>query len=426
MKLKRALSIVSLVIGAGVWVVGEPQADTAAADASRLFREGKFSEAERACASLLRKDRNNFQALLLRGRIALFGNRLIDAHKWLNTAAGLKPNEKEPKSLLAEIFYRRDEFQKAVPLLREAGKEVMARQMESFKGLVPYRIEGKRRVARLRFSHTDPLPLVSIRVNGEEANVIIDTGGSELILDTEFGKKVGVISFGREVRTFGGGSRAPVELGRADSVALGEVEVRNVPVHVMSTRAFAAAARGKPVGGVLGTVLLYHFLATLDYPGGQLILEPRTKGSLSQLERTAKTDGQGTIPFWMAGDHFIVAWGRVNQSAPALFFVDTGLAGAGFTCPRSILDEAGIKLSEERAGEGIGGGGRVRIVPFEIDELALGNATERKLRGFFGPFPESLEYSLGFRIGGIISHQFFRSYALTFDFDGMRLFLKRV
>lgn len=42
---------------------------------------------------------------------------------------------------------------------------------------------------------------------------------------------------------------------------------------------------------------------------------------------------------------------------------------------------------------------------------------------FAGAFP--LENVLGFSIGGIISHGFFRHYALTFDFVGMRLFLKR-
>ncbi len=42
---------------------------------------------------------------------------------------------------------------------------------------------------------------------------------------------------------------------------------------------------------------------------------------------------------------------------------------------------------------------------------------------FFGGFPAESEYARGFRIGGIISHAFFRPYALTFDFDHMRLLL---
>src|SRR5262249_20895914 len=119
------------------------------------------------------------------------------------------------------------------------------------------------------------------------------------------------------------------------------------------------------------------------------------------------------------------AWGRLGQSAPVLLFVDTGLAGGAYTGPRSVLDEAGIKVAEEKAREGVGGGGKMKMVPFSIEELSLGGAKERKLKGFFGPFPPALEYRLCFRLGGIISHQFFRPYALTLGFTGMRLFLKK-
>src|SRR5262249_15159308 len=157
---------------------------------------------------------------------------------------------------------------------------------------------------------------------------------------------------------------------------LGPLEVRHVPVHIMNTQPFAAAARGKPVRGILGTVLLYHFLTTLDYPGGELILEPRTQENLKRLEQRALTEKHRVIPFWMAGDHFIIAWGRVSQSAPVLLFVDTGLAGGAYTGPRSVLDEAGIKVAEEKARAGVGGGGKMKLVPFEIDELSLGEVKE--------------------------------------------------
>jgi len=127
----------------------------------------------------------------------------------------------------------------------------------------------------------------------------------------------------------------------------------------------------------------------------------------------------------MAGDHFMVAWGTVNQSQPLLWFVDTGLAGGGFLCPESTLREAGIKLLEGQAGEGIGGGGKVKVVPFVVDELTLGEAKEQHIPGVYGAFPPALENAHGFRIGGLISQVFFKPYALTLDFTGMRFFLKR-
>jgi len=126
----------------------------------------------------------------------------------------------------------------------------------------------------------------------------------------------------------------------------------------------------------------------------------------------------------MAGDHYMVAWGTINKSQPMLLLVDTGLAGAGFTCPESTLKEAGIQLREGLADEGIGGGGKVKAVPFVVEELTFGSAREHNVQGVYaGVFP--FENAFGFRVGGLISHRFFRPYALTLDFTSMRYFLER-
>lgn len=215
------------------------------------------------------------------------------------------------------------------------------------------------------------------------------------------------------------------EHGRVNSVTLGDFVVKNVPVHLLDTRRFAAVTGGKRVDGILGTVVLYHFLATLDYPAAKLILKKRPKVRLDQASETASAEKNTVIPFWMAGDHLIVAWGTVNKSKQQLFFVDTGLAGNGFTCPESTVKEAGIKVNEGLAAEGIGGGGKMRVVPFVTETLALGDASAQGIRGVFGPFPPNLEYGQGFRIGGLISHQFFRPYTVTFDFATMRLYLQK-
>jgi hypothetical protein len=142
------------------------------------------------------------------------------------------------------------------------------------------------------------------------------------------------------------------------------------------------------------------------------------------LEEKAQAERQVVVPFWMA-EHYMVTWGTVNKSQPLLLFVDTGLAGGGFTGPESTLKEAGIKLQEGQAIEGLGGGGKMASILFEVEELTLGDARERNIQGAYGPFPPHLEYAFGFRIGGLISHGFFRPYALTLDFTGMRYFLER-
>ena len=52
------------------------------------------------------------------------------------------------------------------------------------------------------------------------------------------------------------------------------------------------------------------------------------------------------VPFWIASDHFMVGWGRVETMPPALLFVDTGLAGAGVKLAEPVIKAAGIKLEE--------------------------------------------------------------------------------
>jgi predicted aspartyl protease len=390
--------------------------------ADALFRRGKFQEAEKVYGEVAAKNANDFQAVARLGHIALLSNRLADAEKWLDKATQLDPQATSVKLLLAEVFYRQDKFDRATPLFRAAKKEAVARKLESFKDITPNEIQGEAKSTVLKFVVTDPLPLVRVRVNGkEDAIFLIDTGAAEVILDPEFAKQVGAKEFGSEEGSFAGGKTAKFGHGRIDSLTLGDFTIHNVPVHLLNTRRFSAAFGDNRVDGIIGTVLFYHFLATLDYPQGQLVLRRNTKEARKAFETDKKAV---VVPCWMAGDHYLVAWGRMDQSLPLLFFVDTGLAGGGVTCPESTLTEAGIKLSDKVAEEGVGGGGKVKVVPFIVKKLTLGEATEPNVRGLFqGAFP--LENALGFRMGGIISHGFFRPYALTFDFTEMRLLLKR-
>jgi predicted aspartyl protease len=394
--------------------------------AQGLFKAGKFAEAGKLYARIATTDPRHYATLVRLGSIALLSNRLDEAQRWLEKASDLKPKEADAKVLLAEVFYRRDEFQKAAPLLRAAGREAKTKKLESFKGLRPYEIQGREESTSLKFVVTDPLPLVRVRVNGgKEVNFLVDTGGSEVTLDTEFARQLGIKPLATERGTFAGGKTAAVHHGRIDSLGLGTWTVRNVPVMLLGSRRLSGPLFGGKhrVDGVIGTVLLYHFVSTLDYPGGQLILRRRGQESLKRIEEVQR-GGATVVPFWMAGDHTVVAWGRIEERDPVLLFVDTGLAGGGVSLSESALKEAGIKLLEEQATKVIGGGGWVKSIPFKLRRLSLGGATERDVRGWFdGVFP--MEHTHGFRIAGIVSHSFFKPYALTLDFTGMRLFLKR-
>ena len=137
----------------------------------------------------------------------MLSNRLDDAQKWLEKAITLQPDDADAKVMLAEAFYRRDDFQKAAAalngvdvssnkLVTEQYPTLNVAKLESFKGQMPYELQGNGTVTRLKFVRTDPLPVVNVRVNGgKEVTFFIDTGGSEVTLDTEFAKELGVPQF---------------------------------------------------------------------------------------------------------------------------------------------------------------------------------------------------------------------------------------
>jgi hypothetical protein len=90
----------------------------------------------------------------------------------------------------------------------------------------------------------------------------------------------------------------------------------------------------KRIDGVIGTTLFYHFLATLDFPRGELVLRRKNAESLKTFVAESSEDSVA-VPFWIASDHFMVGWGRVETMPPALLFVDTGLGSRASTMDRS-------------------------------------------------------------------------------------------
>ncbi len=127
--------------------------------ADRLFQIGKFAEAGELYARMVAQNPKDFAAILGRGRVALLSNRLDDAQKWLEQAVALKPDDADAKVMLAETFYRRDDFQKAAASLKgvEASSNKLlvsqyptlnVAKLESFKGQTPYEVQGvvKKRV----------------------------------------------------------------------------------------------------------------------------------------------------------------------------------------------------------------------------------------------------------------------------------------
>jgi predicted aspartyl protease len=382
------------------------------------LRANRFPEAEQAFAAEAAANPGDARPHLALGHLDLMRNDLALAEEHLEAAVARDRKCREANELLAEVSYRRDDFNAAATHQEAAGNSAVAAKLRSFAGRRPYAIEGPDNV-RLSFVRTEPLPVLAASVNGgPEAHFLLDTGGAELILDSAFAQSAGIPLFGGQRSFFGGGKTATIVHGAADSLALGDLTIRNVPVHVLNLGPIGPEIGEPGLAGIIGTCLLYRFLATIDYPGEALLLRRKTT-------RLAAPSAEAIeVPFQMADDHFMLAEGRLNDGPPTLYLVDSGLGGGAFTCPASTLQEAGIERGSTQTVEGQGGGGAMSAWPFDVASLSLGKARREGLQGIAGAFPPQLEWAYGFRIGGLVSHGFLCAYAVTFDFERMTIRLE--
>jgi tetratricopeptide (TPR) repeat protein len=406
--------------------------DLAPADA--LFQAGRFAEAQKIYLDIATKNSKDFQAALQLGYIALLSNKLDDAELWLRKALDLKHGNADAKIMLAEALYRKNDFFHAARELNGLGPQDAAKlanystlnaaKLESFRDDDPYKLDkAAGESTRLPFIKSVPLPVVNVKINGGPAVAFfIDTGGSELLLDSEFASELKLKSFGSVQGTFSGGQHAEVGNSRIDSLTLGAWTIRNVPIGTLPIRSMSSMFGVEQIDGCIGTNVLYQFLATIDYRSRELILRKKNMGTLKRFESAENNKGTA-VPFLIAGDHFMVAWGQANAIPPSLYFADSGLAGAGVKLAESTLKEAGIKLDESKATEGQGGGGALKTIPYTVNQFSVGDITEHNVAGLYdGPFP--WENAFGFRLGGMFGNDFLKPYAVTFDFIGMRIIFR--
>jgi hypothetical protein len=356
------------------------------------FAAGEFVAAEQGYQATLANAPNDVATLTALARIRLYQDKRAEARTLAARALAADPANKDAKRVIAGAAVREAAFAPDV-----------------------WRITMPVDPAEAPFVVTDPLPVVSVRINGADHLFLIDTGAPDIVLDSAFARELGLKPGGAQTGTFAGGAQAAFEHVVLPALDVAGVHVEAVPASVLPTRGMSGE---RTIDGIIGTGFLMHFLATLDYAEGTLILRPR---SASPAFEASVSEGQG-VPLWLVGDHFLFARGRIGDGPEALYNIDTGLEGAGVQATRATLEAANIPIDETAVQSGTGGGGTVRFIPFKAS-ATIGTLTVDGLNGVYTP--DGDQYGLfQFAVAGTISHQFFRERTLTFDFDAMKMVIR--
>jgi hypothetical protein len=163
---------------------------------------------------------------------------------------------------------------------------------------------------------------VTVNIDGTDYPFIVDTGATEVSLRSSVYSQL--VSDGRAqlqsgiaIMTIAGASNA--SLTRAKSITVGGVSVADVPVMtIMSTPSDQllngiSSELGTQIDGLLGGSFLRNFLVTIDYPAGQLHLEPYTTPPIpDEFRRVGFTIGLDAT-----GANFVVQSVYPNTDAAA-------------------------------------------------------------------------------------------------------------
>ncbi|MFG1615759.1 aspartyl protease family protein [Nonomuraea wenchangensis] len=392
-------------------------------EADALFKAGKFEQAGRAYEEILKTDSKNLHAARRRGYVGLLFNQFTDAERYLKLAVTLAPDDRDANRLLADCYIRQDKLSLSAPHWRVAEEDSYAKWFASFSGEA-YQVHGDS--AQLKWKQMDPIPLVEgVSVNGGPAKTFtFYTGAPNLQVTGSVAKEAGLSPVVSEKIDFLNGT-VWVHYGALESIKLGGIELRNVPVSWSTTDS------GEDVDtdsdGMIGMWVFYHLLTTFDYAGRQLILRRRTPETARKARAAAARAGTKPLPMWLAREHALHTRGSIAGGAGS----GTGAVGVLFGGESEVAGivnaetakQLQVRIDRDRPVETFAGSHPTVAYPCYPKEMRLGDVAANGIYCFTPPNAPLAPN--GFDVPVSFFHSFHKPCTITLDFTDMSLYIAR-
>jgi tetratricopeptide (TPR) repeat protein len=393
-------------------------ADVGAIYGDALWASGLFEDAEAAYEAAVVADAGEGRGRHGRARGLAARNRLDEAIVEAQEALRLSPRQADFHYTVAAIYAQMHRFQESALALRNyvnllpnrdvSEKAAWARSeirfLESFNGRQPFELDSPdpSRVWRVPIRIDRDKVLVRAKVNGGGSqDFILDTGAERTVISREVARRRGVdpITY---IQTAGVGEIGlrGLEIGRLNSLQIGDLKIRNVPCLIKSP----------PLRGMPGrepesfSPLALGLSMRIDYARKELIMTRRLASARYGTE----------LPLRVHRLAMVV--GRVNGTHTATFVVDTG--GEVISISRST---AGL-IRPEPTGRriplrvyGTSGWDKEAFLMPNVDlEFSSIRFSRIPVVVLNLKAPSTL---LGFQLGGIVGHRFLSKYRVSIDLD---------
>ena len=402
---------------------GDVEAATLKADA--LWSNGLFDEADAVYRDVVTRVPGSSRARFGVARSLATRNQLEPALTEALAASASAPRDGEIHFQVGDVYERMNRFDDAanaytnfINLLpnkdrsdRAAWSRAEVTFLRAFAGKTPLEVGGDPGVSyTLPFRLVNEKVMVRAKINGERArDLVLDTGAEDTVISEETARNLRVrpITYTLSAGVGDVGLRG-LQLGRLDTLELGTLMVRNVPVLIKSP---GLGARIPKRESDSFSPLALGLSLVIDY-----------RNSLITMSRSIPQE-KADFVLPMRIQRLALVRGLLNEAHPAYFVVDTG--GQVISISTSIA--AGLQMKPTRRIAlkvyGMSGWDRDAFllpgVNLAFDNLRYSNLplVVLNLRT-----PSAL---LGFEIGGIVGHKFLSPYKVTMDLEHSELRLAK-
>jgi hypothetical protein len=358
--------------------------------AFEAFRRGDFDQAE-----ALGRGGTELDSRLLQARLHLLRNRPKESIEALYPLAApyrpftqLMPAKYDDIQVFSQVllelgqaYVRADDFFNASRVYWALGDNILSRKYEALAKVVAYLPSDGWTETSLELEGVDPIPHVTMGVNGRPGVFLIDTSTDEIVIERDFAKRAGLTGLGYRTTNY----NVAYDESSAERVTLGKLEVRNVPVHLGRLPAIAKVR----ADGAIGLAFLMHFDFTIDYRRSRLTL------------RRAGAAPAGGLPAVLAGDRHLLVLGSVNGRPGSWIAINTAMPDVVVAASSGMASQGG-SLQEIAAGPL-----RLSRPPVDTDS-----------------FPTGLDGGFGFPAGFMLGHPALRDHSIRLEPRSMRIFIE--
>ena len=404
---------------------------------SAVLASGDFRLSIEEFRTALVLDENEAMAIAGLAMVDYYENRTIRCIAGLRRAAEIDGNEPDYVFNLGQAAARSERYKEAADAYERflvIAPRTDADRRARIRGLIDflrylgqqnslYDLDGADRTV-VEFEAPDYRPIVKLRINGskEYMRFVLDTGSGMSVLSEDTARKLGLKSVARGglARAVGGGGRFEIVYGYLNSIDIGEVQLRNVPVYI---RHFFD--EHNPVDGYLGIAALGRLLTTVDYGSRRLTLvrqrspdsDARATGQGKPVNAEAVAVEPGiNVPVRTTASGFLSGEVFIDGIAkPLNFIIDTGATVTVVSEKLAAMEEAQpfIKQTRMRVYGAAGVDDNVKMA--QLPRILVGSYSRDKVDAAVLDL-EPVNETAGFLQSGILGGNFLRFYRVVFDF----------